>query len=88
MAMDISEGGLRVRRDAAGHLPTQLAIYDQSDRTFRTAAIAWAYGAEVGMRFTGQAIRATPSEAERLSGRPNLKERPPFRMTVSSLKAR
>ncbi|MCP3056004.1 hypothetical protein [Aurantimonas marianensis] len=73
MAVDICEGGLRVRREATARLPLQLSIYDQSDRTFRPAAVAWAHGALVGMRFMGPPVKATPPEIEQLTRRADTK---------------
>ncbi|KKN89886.1 hypothetical protein VSX64_12920 [Aurantimonas sp. C2-6-R+9] len=69
MVVDISDGGLRVRRYSGNHLPSQLAIYDQSDRVFRPVVVAWRRGDEIGLRFTDSMIPATPPEIERLSGR-------------------
>lgn len=72
MVVDISDGGIRLRRYSENRLPPRAAIYDHSDRTFRPAVVAWCRGDEVGLRFTDCATPATPPEVQRFSDRSDL----------------
>lgn len=72
MVVDISDGGIRLRRYSDDRLPPRAAIYDHSDRTFRPAVVAWCRGDEVGLHFTDCATPATQPEVERFSDRSDL----------------
>ncbi|MCB8839347.1 hypothetical protein [Aurantimonas sp. VKM B-3413] len=60
--VDISDGGIRIRRTHGGQLPPTLTAFDLTEKTFRFAKIAWARGRDAGLSFKGAAHRVSEDQ--------------------------
>ncbi|MEN3792781.1 hypothetical protein [Fulvimarina sp. MAC3] len=68
-AINLSEGGVRVRRYGDGPVPAILLLFDEGEETLRPAAVVWHVRDELGLRFTGPAEAIGRADRARLSGR-------------------
>ncbi|MDY8109369.1 hypothetical protein U0C82_09475 [Fulvimarina sp. 2208YS6-2-32] len=68
-AIDLSEGGVRIRWFGEKALPATLLVFDEADDTLRPASIVWRVRDEIGLRFTGSAEAIGKTDKARLGGR-------------------
>ncbi|RFC62141.1 hypothetical protein DYI37_18045 [Fulvimarina endophytica] len=67
--VDLSEGGIRIRRFGDRLIPQALLVFDESDETLRPATVIWRVRDELGLRFTGMAEGLEATDRARLAGR-------------------